>query len=114
MAVLTLDSRRQVVQINDNEKEILPFYELVKKGVTGSKKVHRNGHDFAIGQVDTINESYKLKIRLYYEKKTDSVILDCEIGERRTIISNRVFERYSNVAFDVSDGEIKSVCAYEL
>lgn len=113
-AVLTIDGARKIIQINDSEEEILPFCELVKHGDVATKKQHRYGGNFAIGQVDTIGQSYKLKIVLYYEQKTDSVILDCEIGEKRTLISNRVNERYSKVSFETQNGEIENISAYEL
>ncbi len=114
--VLALDSKRKVIQINDSEEPILPLYELVKqgKGNKNSTNIHTSGKNFAIGQADTIEKPYKLKIQLYYEKKSDSVFIDCEIGEKRTIISNRLTQRYSKVYFQSSDGSIDNINAYVL
>ena len=111
---MTIDARRKVIQINDSEEEILPFYEIASAENADKEKIHRLGQNFAIGQVDCIGEPYKLKMQLYYEKKTDSVILDCEIAQKRTIVSNRVGERYSKVEFESIDGEVKEISAYEL
>ncbi len=115
-AVLIIDSRRKIVQINDSEEEILPLYELVKQETHEIKtdKIHNNGINFAIGKVDTIQKPYKVKLQIYYEKKLDSVIVDCEIGEKRTIISNRVRQRFSKIEFTAKNGEIKGLLAYEL
>lgn len=115
-AVLSIDSINATVQINDSKEPILPLYELVNqgKGNRQAEKVHYKGRNFSIGRVDTIQTPYKLKIQLYYEKKSDSVYLDCEIGEKRTIISNRADQRFSSVDFEIEEGEIKSSEVYAL
>ncbi len=115
-AILIIDSKNKTIQINDSNERILPLYELVKqgKGDKKSEKIHKKGVNFSIGQVDTIQEPYKLKIQLYYEPKSDSVYLDCEISEKRTIVSNRVDQRFSKVSFDVKNGTIENSIVCEL
>lgn len=115
-AVLVIDSKRKTVQINDDEDEVLPLYRIVNEGkdrfATGD--LHFNGVNFAIGQVDNVQEPYKVRIMLHYEKKTDSPIIDCEIGGKRTIVSNRVNQKFSKICLEAIDGEIKTVKLYEL
>ena len=115
-AVLSIDSRRKTVQINSSEETILPLYEMIKqrKGDKNAENVHRRGVNFAIGQVDTVQTPYKLKIQLYYEPKTDSVLLDCEIGQKRTLVSNRRGQRFSRLRIEVKNGSITQSAAYKL
>ena len=115
-AVLAIDSKNKIIQINDSEELILPLYELVKqgKGNKRSEKVHKKGVDFALGQADTIQKPYKLKIQLYYEQKSDSVYIDAEIGGQRTIVSNRAKQKYSSVSFEIKDGKIENNTIYHL
>ncbi len=115
-AVLSIDSKRKTVQINGSEEKILPLYELIKqrKGDKNTQNIHRRGVNFAIGQVDTVQTPYKLKIQLYYEPKSDSAYIDCEIGERRTIVSNRKNQRFSSVRAEVKSGSITQSTAYKL
>ncbi len=115
-AVLLIDSKRKIVQISDSEDEVLPLYQIVNEGkdrdVIGN--LHFQGENFAIGQVDTIQKSYKVKIQVYYEKKLDNVILDCEIGEKRTIVSNRVNQKYSEIKVRSDNGTLSNIMVYEM
>ncbi len=115
-AVLCIDSKEKTAQINGSEERLLPLYELImqSKGDKRSENIHRRGINFAIGQIDTVQTPYKLKIHLHYEPKSDSAYLDCEIGERRTIVSNRQSQRFTKVSLEIKNGRIKSSVAYEL
>ena len=43
-----------------------------------------------------------------------SVIIDCEIGEKRTLVSNRARARFSKVDFECINGKIKNLEVYGL
>ena len=75
--------------------------------------MHKRSVNFAIGQVDNVQAPYKVKMQIYYEKKSDNVVIDCEIGERRTIVSNRAGERFSKVQLEAREGEVEDICVYE-
>ena len=113
---LIIDSIRKTVQFGDSEEDILPLYQIVNEGKDRNEvgNLHFEGVNFAIGQVDNIQKPYKVKIQLYYEKKSDSTIIDCEIGEKRTIVSNRGDQRFSKIGFDCLKGALKHLKVYEM
>ena len=115
-AVLVIDSKQKTVRINDGEDEVLPLYRIVNEGKDRDAigNLHFQGVNFAIGQVDNIQKPYKVRIQLHYEKKSDNAFIDCEIGEKRTIVSDRVNQRFSKVSFEAFGGKIKDVAIFEL
>ena len=115
-AVLKIDSERQTMQINVGEEDILPLYRIVNEGKDRNEigNLHFQGENFAIGRVDNIGAPYKVRIQVCYEKKADGVIIDCEIGGKRTIVSNRVRQKYSSVKVTADNGSLHDIRVYEL
>ena len=114
--VLIIDSERETVQISGGEEDVLPLYRIVNEGKDRNAigDLHFQGENFAIGQVDNIDKPYKVRIILYYEKKSDNAIIDCEIGEKRTIVSNRVDQRFFGISVDCTQGELNNIEVYEI
>ena len=118
--ILELNTPRQKVQIHECEdtdnftEELKALYEYIPempKERTGSDQipsgnVHTNTHDFAIAKVRELSAEYKLKIILHYEKKSDSLVIDAEIGGGRTFISNRMYFKAATLKFLCEDAEI--------
>lgn len=52
--------------------------------------LHKNSTDFALAHVDVAKGTFKLKLVAHYSPKIGGTILDAELAEQRTIISNRV------------------------
>lgn len=73
---------------------------------TAGQNVHTNSHDFAIVKVRELSAEYSLKLILHYEKKSDSLIVDAEIGGGRTFISNRMYFTASTIRILCEHAEI--------
>lgn len=115
---LRVDSKREVVQINSAEKgrtsdDVSPICEMVEKFGGVGENIHKNCKNFALGKVDFVDKQYATKMRIYYEKKIDGVIIDCEIGGNRTIVSNRVGQTFFEVKFDCENATFGEIFAYE-
>ncbi len=116
--MLLLDSEKESIQISGVEKEekypkeILPLY-LRAQQETLPQKPDLWG-DFAIGRAEHLKENYKLRVIVYYEKKFDSVIIDAEIGGKRTIVSNRVEQRFSAFSWTTDNAAVKNIKLYRI
>ena len=110
--MLVLDGEKESIQISDvgkDEKypqEIVPLYLRAQKETLPHKPDLWG--DFAIGRAEHLKENYKLRVIVYYEKKFDSVIIDAEIGGKRTIVSNRVEQRFTSLSWVLENAELKN------
>lgn len=111
--VFECNTSRQKVQILESENmdgftdEVMALCEWLPE--VPDKNVHTNSHDFAVVNVRELLTEYKLKMILHYEKKSDSLIIDAEIGGGRTFISNRMYFTASKIKFLCDDAEIKAL-----
>ena len=65
--------------------------------------------------VRAISGSDDLKSALEDEDISQLMITeDCEIGEKRTIVSNRVDQRFFRISIDCSQGETKNTEIYQI
>ena len=118
--VFELNTERQKVQtletdnINSFTEEVRALYEYIPEmpeertscAQIPSENIHAHSHDFAIANVRELMEDYTLKIILHYEKKSDSIVMDAEIGEGRTFVSNRPDFKVSGIKFLTENAEI--------
>ena len=108
--VFELNSARRKVQTLETDdtskftEEVKALYEYLPE--TPGKNVHTNSHDFAIANVRELSEEYTLKIIFHYEKKSDSLVMDAEIGAGRTFVSNRPYFRAESIKFLTENAEI--------
>lgn len=116
--IMELNTARQKVQITECEKpgefqeEIKALYEFLPE--LPDENVHTNSHDFAIAHVRELTEEYRLRMLIHYEKKTDSFLLDAEIGGGRTMISNRADCRAETIQFLMEQAEITDLKLYKI
>lgn len=82
--------------------------------LTKEKDVPKNSVDFTIANVDTIMNDYLIKCQIYYEKKFGSVILDFEIGGERTLVSNRVNQKFNGINIYSDNAEFNNFELFEL
>lgn len=116
--ILLLDSERESIQISRVEKseayprEILPLYLRARE----EEIPHCSDiwGDFSIGRAEHLKENYKLRVIVYYEKKFDSVILDAEIGGKRTIVSNRIEQRFKSFSWITQNAMVRNVKLYRI
>ena len=118
--VFELNTERQKVQtletdnINSFTEEVKALYEYIPEmpkertscAQIPSKNIHTNSHDFAIANVRELREEYTLKIIFHYEKKSDNLVIDAEIGAGRTFVSNRPDFKVSGIKFLAENAEI--------
>lgn len=118
--VLELNTERQKVQtletdnINSFTEEVKALYEYIPEmpeertscAQIPSENIHTHSHDFAIANVRELADEYTLKIIFHYEKKSDSVVMDAEIGKGRTFVSNRPDFKVSGIKFLTENAEI--------
>jgi len=115
---LVLDSEKESIQISGVEKdeeypkEILPLYLRAKKEELPHKPDLWG--DFSIGRAEHLKEKYKLRVIVYYEKKFDSVIIDAEIGGKRTIVSNRAEQRFNAFSWTMQNAKVENVKLYRI
>lgn len=126
--VFELNSARQKVQTlktnntNSFTKEVKALYEYIfemPKERTGSgqipsENIHTNSHDFAIARVRELTDEYTLKVIFHYEKKSDNLVMDAEIGAGRTFVSNRPNFRVGTVKLLAENAEISNLKLCEL
>lgn len=116
--ILELNTARQKVQITECEapgqfqEEMKALYEFLPE--LPEEKVHTNSHDFAIAHVQELTAEYRLRLLIHYEKKTDSFLLDVEIGGGRTMISNRAYCRAEMIRFLVEQADVTDLKLYEI
>lgn len=123
-AVLFLDSFEKSIQVSKMEKDkyfpdkIKPVYVIANENVgkdwKGEKNVPKESVDFSIANVDFLDNDYKVKLKLYYEKKFDSVIIDAEIGGKRTIVSNRVRQKFNQIKFETLNSKIDNLEVFKM
>ena len=118
--VFELNTERQKVQtletdnINSFTEEVKALYEYIPEmpkertscAQIPSKNIHTNSHDFAIANVRELREEYTLKIIFHYEKKSNNLVIDAEIGAGRTFVSNRPDFKVSGIKFLTENAEI--------
>lgn len=118
--VFELNTERQKVQtletdnINSFTEEVKALYEYIPEmpeertscAQIPSENIHTHSHDFAIANVRELADEYTLKIIFHYEKKSDSIVMDAEIGEGRTFVSNRPDFKVSGIKFLTENVEI--------
>ena len=126
--VFELNSARQKVQTLETKdtdyftEEVKALYEYIpempEERISSkqipSENIHTNSHDFAIAKVRELAEEYTLKIIFHYEKKSDSLVMDAEIGSGRTFVSNRPFFRAERIKFLSENAEITDLNLYKL
>lgn len=126
--VFELNTKRQKVQtletanVNSFTEEVKALYEYISEMPierTGcdqipSENIHTNSHDFAIANVRELSKEYTLKIIFHYEKKSDNLVMDAEIGEGRTFISNRPDFRANSIKFISENAEVCDLKLYKL
>lgn len=126
--VFELNTERQKVQtletdnINSFTEEVKALYEYIPEmpeertscAQIPSKNIHTNSHDFAIANVRELMEDYTLKIIFHYEKKSDNLVMDAEIGAVRTFVSNRPDFKVSGIKFLVENAEITDLKLYKM
>lgn len=124
--VFELNSARKKVQTREAQnadaftEEVKALYEYIPempKERTGpaqlpSEDIHTNSHDFAIANVRELKCEYTLKVILHYEKKTDSLIMDSEIGGCRTFVSNRPYFRAESIKLLTEDARVADFKLY--
>ena len=116
---IVLDSKKETVQISEVEKNeqyppyIQPLYIRAnsKDGVPHRPTIFG---DFTLGRVETIQNEYKIRVIAYYEKKFDSVTIDAEIGEKRTLFSNRVETNFSKLAWSSERATVTKAKLYKI
>ncbi len=74
-----------------------------------SKKLHFLGHDFSIVKVHELENKYRLKMIIHYEKKSGDITVDAEIVGGRTFISNRPYFRAENIKILAENAEIRDL-----
>ena len=118
--VFELNTERQKVQtletdnINSFTEEVKALYEYIPEmpekrtscAQIPSENIHTNSHDFAIANVRELKDEYTLKIIFHYEKKSDNLVMDAEIGAGRTFVSNRPDFKVSGIKFLTENAEI--------
>lgn len=100
--VMSLNTKTAKVQTNYSEdvfsfpKELPSLSEYIEQygaienyHKLSGDNLHKDGVNFSIVNVDELKREYKFKMILHYEPKSDSLIIDAEIGSGRTFISNR-------------------------
>ena len=120
--VFELNSARRKVQTleadtNGFTEEVRALYEYIPEmpeertdcSQIPSPNLHTNSHDFAIAHVEELGDEYTLKIIFHYEKKSDSLVMDAEIGGGRTFISNRPYFRAERIRFLTDHAEIRDL-----
>lgn len=121
--VFELNSKRQKVQTletdnaNNFTEEVKALYEYIPEMPeerTGcnqipSENIHTNSHDFAIANVRELRGDYTLKIIFHYEKKSDNLVMDAEIGKGRTFISVRPDFRAGKIKFLTENAAISDL-----
>ena len=120
--VFELNSARRKVQTLEADtdgftEEVRALYEYIPEmpeertdcSQIPSPNLHTNSHDFAIAHVEELGDEYTLKIIFHYEKKSDSLVMDAEIGGGRTFISNRPYFRAERIRFLTDHAEIRGL-----
>lgn len=116
--VFELNSARRKVQTLETEntnnftEEVKALYEYIPEAP--GKNVHTNSHDFAIANVRELTDEYTLKIIFHYEKKSDNLVMDAEIGAGRTFVSNRPYFRAESIKFLSENAKITDLVLCEL
>ncbi len=116
---IVLDSQKETVQISEVAKNeqyppyIQPLYIRAnsKDGVPHQPTIYG---DFTLGRVETIKNEYKIRVIAYYEKKFDSVVIDAEIGEKRTLFSNRVETNFSSLSWTTENATVSKATLYKI
>ena len=119
---LCLDSEQETIQISKIEKQavfapaIKPLHEEILNGA--NKKDVQTSHylseDFCLPKADCLKNSYKVKMIIYYEKKLGGVIIDAEIGGKRTLVSNRVEKRFKTLSWVTEQAELSNAKLYQI
>lgn len=126
--VLQFDSSKGKVQIKETQdtsmftEELQTLYEAAPEFSDACNSYqqipgndwHFKGCDFAIGQVEEIREKYMLKLILHYEAKSDSLVIDAEIGGGRTMISNRRYFNANTMTVICKDAVVSDVHLFEM
>ena len=110
-------SQTDVLSPVTTEEEVRALYEYIPEMPEErtdclqipSPNLHTNSHDFAIAHVEELGDEYTLKIIFHYEKKSDSLVMDAEIGGGRTFISNRPYFRAERIRFLTDHAEIRDL-----
>lgn len=124
--VFELNSARKKVQTLETDNtdaftaEVKALYEYIpempdeRKGPAQlpSENIHTNSHDFAIAKVRELSGEYTLKIIFHYEKKSDSLVMDAEIGGGRTFVSNRPYFRAENIKILTENADVCDLKLY--
>lgn len=116
---IVLDSQKETVQISEVAKNeqyppyIQPLYIRAnsKDGVPHQPTIYG---DFTLGRVQTIKNEYKIRVIAYYEKKFNSVVIDAEIGEKRTLFSNRVETNFSSLSWTTENATVSKATLYKI
>ena len=118
--VFTVDSGRRRAQIREAESEggfpseLKALCECIPHIPEGRRNTHATSRDFSIIGVEETSKPYTLRMILHYEPKTDSLVVDTEIGGGRTLISNRVDFRAKQLSFLSENAVITDFSLYRL
>lgn len=118
--VLTLDSGRRRVQIREAgpvggfPPELKALCECIPHIPEGRRDTHAMSRDFTILHVEETAKPYTLRMILHYEPKSDSLVVDTEVGGGRTLISNRVDFRAKQLSFLSENAIITDFSLYRL
>ncbi len=121
---LQLDLEREVLQINTlypNEtfaKALDPIHIAVPNTpqtvlappTLQPETLHKNSKDFAIAHVNVAKGTFLFKLTVHHSPKIGGTIIDAEVAEQRTIVSNRV-DFYPSMLRFQQEGTIELLCA---
>lgn len=105
---LDFNSKRMQINdaITDNFGEKLPtMLELMKSGTKEITNTPRSAKNYALPDINGINERFTLKMILRYSRRMRSTVIDAEIAGRRTLISVRS-GFYPSKIKAIFDGEV--------
>lgn len=113
------DERIQIATVKEGKAHADRLLTLAEQmpdlsATSEAKDCHLTAHDFAIGRADGLRGAYMVRAVIYVEPKLNATVIDCEIGGRRTIISQRGQVWYGSVSADVEGGKVNATRIYEL
>ena len=126
--VFSLDSKKEKVQTNysngmaqfpDEIESLCEYATKLSEPLESFRKLEKNtyhhkSHNFSIIKVDELKTKYKLCMMIHYEAKSDSIIIDAQIAEGRTFISNRPFFNADSITVFAENAMIQNFKIFEM
>ncbi len=112
---LRFDSAREEAQVNElcegeaYAKTLEPAYIAIPKNepcYAKPENLPSNSANFCLARVDCLKGACLLRVRLRYEPKTGSAVLDCEIAGERTLVSYRKGLRVNALRVALEKGSV--------